>query len=83
MYTGWVKFAPIGSQGITPKGIQNGHYTDDAKLPQGGERLGSLPPGAITVQPCSPKSIYHLANKVRRAPFLGDVNTDGTVPRSD
>ena len=34
------------------------------------------PPGAVVGDPCSPKSIYHLAEKVCPAPFLGYVVTN-------
>ena len=83
MYTGQVTFTPISSQGMASNEIQNGHCVDEAKPPHGGGRLGSLPPSVTMVKPCSPKSIYCLANKVCPALFLGDVGADGALARSD
>ena len=74
MYTGWITFAAIGSQNATSKKeVQTGSSGDERKisLDQGGP--GTPPPGAVTVEPCSPKSVYRLANEVCLVPLSGDV----------
>ncbi|KAF9793429.1 hypothetical protein BJ322DRAFT_1103824 [Thelephora terrestris] len=68
VYTGQIAFAAISStRGVgLSKDVQNGHSEGEPKPMQDPEGLNSpLPPVALTtVQPCSPKSVYFLANKV-------------------
>ncbi|KAF9793441.1 hypothetical protein BJ322DRAFT_1155521 [Thelephora terrestris] len=65
VYTSQINFASISSQGVTSKKeTENDSSEDEKKLPRDHEGLGATPPGAVTVEPCSPKSVYRLANKV-------------------
>ncbi|KAF9793428.1 hypothetical protein BJ322DRAFT_1103822 [Thelephora terrestris] len=67
VYTGQITFAAISSRGVDlSKDDQNGHSEGEPKPLQDPEGLNSpLPPVAFTTfQPCSPKSVYFLANKV-------------------
>ena len=75
MYTGQIAFANLGSQDVTSfeKEAQDGCSQSERTSPQGSEGLGAPCLGAIAVEPCSPKSAYHLANKVRLAPFRKDA----------
>ena len=75
VYTGRIAFAPIGSRNAPSKETQ-GTSEDGQKSSQDRGGPSTTSPGAITVEPCSPKSIYRLANKVRSAPLLGDSETD-------
>ena len=61
VYTGQTAFSAIGSQDPTSEEPQNGPSEDETKRRQDPGGLGGPPP----VGPCSPKSIYHLAKKVR------------------
>jgi len=66
MYTGKITFGSIGSQGVSPsetKGAQDSYSG----------WIGTPPPGAVIAEPCSPKSIYCLAEKVCPALLLGYV----------
>ena len=83
VYTGQVTFSPLVSQGATYKETQKGHSEDEARPPQDREGLGSLPLGSVAAEPCSPKSIYSLANKVCPAPVLDGVDTNSTLYRLD
>ena len=71
MYTGQIVFSNLGSQDVTPSGeeAQDRCSQDEGTSPQYSEGLGTIPPGAIVVGPCSPKSVYRLADKVRLALF--------------
>ena len=60
VYTGQITFAAIGSQDCTLLEPQRGEPT----LPQDHDGPGAPPPDIITGEPCSPKSIYRLANEV-------------------
>ena len=71
MYTGLIKFAAINSHDIT--GVQGGCSDDKKKLPQDSGGPDTLHPDVITVEPCSPKSIYHLAGMVCLAFVVGDA----------
>jgi len=68
-------FSNLGSQDVTPseKEAQDGCSQGEGTSPQDSEGLGTTPPGAIVVEPCSPKSVYCLADKVRLAPFRKDA----------
>jgi hypothetical protein len=66
VYTGQITFAAIGSQG-TSKEAQSGHSGGEPK--QDREGFGVPPPGFIAVEPCPPKAIYCLANKVCLSPL--------------
>ena len=69
MYTGEITFANLSSQDVTPS----------EKSPQDPEGFSTPPPVAVVVEPCSPKSVYSLANKVRLAPLRGDAVTDSPI----
>ena len=74
MYTGRITFANLSSQGVATKvEARDGCYQGEGTSSQDSERLSTTPSGAIVVEPCSPKSVYCLANKVRLAPFRKDV----------
>ena len=66
VYTGQIMFSTFRSQAVASKKTKNGSFEDETKLPQD---PSVTPPGAVTVEPCSPKSVYRLANKVRPASF--------------
>jgi len=71
-YTGRITFGTIGSQGASPfeaEERQDGHSPDTTVDPQDSGRFRIPLSGA---GPCSPKSIYRLAEKVRPA-LLGYV----------
>ena len=83
MYTGQIKSAAIGSQVITvSEEAQNGHSEDEPRPPHNQEGLVAPPPSFIMAEPCSPKSVYCLANKVHPTLLLGDGGTDAHF-RSD
>ena len=67
MYTGQITFANLGSQDVTPSEneVQDGCSQGERLSPQESEGLGVPPPGTVVVEPCSPKSVYRLADKVR------------------
>jgi len=68
MYTGQIAFAAIGSQGVSPLGANE---TQDDCAPQDSGNFSVPSPGAVVIKPCSPKSIYRLAEKVCPVPLLG------------
>ena len=73
VYTDQITFASLSSQAITPsKEVQDGFSQGEVKYPQDSEGLGAPDPGAVVAEPCSPKSVYCLANKVYLAPLLSD-----------
>jgi len=79
VYTGQITFAALGSQGvIAVEEVQDGCSQGETKSPQDPEGFSALPPGVIVVEPCSPKSVYCLADKVRLAPLRSDVATDSS-----
>ena len=79
MYTGQITFATLGSQGVTTvEEVQDGCSQGERKPLHGLEGLGALPPGVIVVEPCSPKSVYYLADKVRLAPPRSDAVTNSS-----
>jgi hypothetical protein len=80
VYTGQIRFAALGSQGVTTKEAQDGCSQDERKSPQDSEELSAPPSGIISVEPCSPKSIYCLADKVCHVPvpLRSDAVTDGS-----
>ena len=82
MYTSQITFANLGSQDIatSEKGeAQDGYSQGERKSPQAPEGLSAPLPTAVVVGPCSPKSVYRLANEVRLAPLLSDVITDSPL----
>ena len=64
VYTGQITFAAISSQGVTPSDPQNGPSGGYLTLPQDRDGPDAPPPDIITGEPCSPKSVYRLANEV-------------------
>jgi len=60
VYTGQITFGAIGLRGVSSE-TKEAH--DDHSLENTG--IGVPPPDAAAVEPCSPKSIYRLAEKVR------------------
>jgi len=82
VYTGQITFATLSSQDVasSEKGeAQDGCSQGERKSPQDPEGLGAPPPAGVVVEPCSPKSVYCLANKVRLAPLRSDVVTDNPL----
>ena len=77
MYTGGITFAAISSQGVTPSNErpQGDHSEDETKPPR--DQDISLP-GIMIAEPCSPKSVYCQANKVRLGFPVGTVVTNGS-----
>jgi len=71
VYIGGITFANLGSQDVTPseKEAQDGCSQGERTSLQDSEGLSAPPPGAVVVEPCSPKSVYCLADKVRLVPF--------------
>jgi hypothetical protein len=80
VYTGQIAFAAISSRSVdlSSKDVQNGHSESEPKPLQDLERLNSslFPVALTTVQPCSPKSVYFLANKVRLTLLLSGGGTN-------
>ena len=74
VYTGQITFAPLSSQDVTPseKEAQDGSQ-GEGKSPQDPEGFS-----AVVVEPCSPKSVYSLATKVRPAPLRSDAIIDSS-----
>jgi hypothetical protein len=79
MYTGGITFAAIRSQGVTPSNEEHrgDHSKDETKLPSDQGAPNIAPPGVVTIDPCSPKSAYCLASKVRPGFPMGIVVTNG------
>jgi hypothetical protein len=69
VYTGRVAWATIRSQDVAPSETesQDGHFQDERNPPQDSGGPVVLSPSDIFFEPCSPKSIYRLADKVRLA----------------
>jgi len=81
VYAGQITFANICSQDVTSeKETRDGCSQDERKPPQDSGGLSTPSPGAVVLDPCSPKSIYCLANKVCLAPLLGDAITNNSFP---
>ena len=80
VYTGQIKFAAIDSQDIPSEEPQNVLSEVEPKPPQDRDGFDAPPPSAIVVDPCSPKSIYKLANKVCLSSPRSDIVTN-TSPR--
>ena len=78
VYTGQITFTAIGSQDVPSKtmGTQDGHSLDGRYTPHDSGGLSVPPPNTVVGNPCSPKSIYRLAEKVCSAPFLEFIVTD-------
>ena len=73
MYTDQITFAALSSQAVAPsEEVQDGCSQGEMKYPQDSEGLGTPHPGAVVAEPCSPKSVYCLTNKVCLTPFLND-----------
>ena len=77
MYTGQITFAALSSQDVTPaeKGGRDGCSQGERKSPRDSEGLSAPSLNAVVIEPCSPKSVYSLANKVRLAPLRRDTVT--------
>ena len=71
MYTSQITFAALSSQDVTSseKEDQDDCSQDERESPQDSEGLSAPSLSAAVIEPCSPKSVYCLANKVRLAPF--------------
>ena len=70
-YAGQITFATLSSQDFTTsekEKAQDG-CSQGERSPQDPEGLSASPPSAVLVEPCSPKSVYCLANEVRLAPL--------------
>ena len=80
MYTGQITFATLSSQNVTPSGKEGGQdgSQGEGKSPQDPEGLSAPPPSAVVIEPCSPKSVYSLATKVRLAPLRSDAIVDSS-----
>ena len=80
VYTGQITFASLSLQDVTPsekEEVQDGSQ-GEGKSPQDSEGLSAPPPSTVVVEPCSPKSVCHLANKVRLAPLRSGAVTDSS-----
>ena len=77
VYTGQITFTAIGSQHVPSKtmGTQDGYSVDERHTPQDSGGLSVPPPDTVVNDPCSPKSIYRLAEKVCPASLLDCVVT--------
>ena len=66
VYTGQITFKALGSQDVTPseKEAQDDCSQGEIQTPH-----DSKGPSAVAVEPCSPRSVYRLANKVHLAPL--------------
>ena len=74
VYTGRIAWNHIRSWDVTSsekKEFQGGHSQIERNFPQDSGRLNVIPPGDIVFEPCSPQSIYSLADKVCLAALLG------------
>ena len=71
VYTGQITFGAIGSQGVSPSEAREARdsYSGGFRAP---------PPSAVVTEPCSPKSIYCLAEKVCPALQVGYVVSNGS-----
>jgi len=81
VYTGQITFATLSSQDVTTsekEEAQDGCSQGEEKSPQDPEGLNASPPTAVVVEPCSPKSVYSLAYKVRLAPLRSYAITDSS-----
>ena len=79
MYTGFITFTTISSR---DKRVLQGDCPDDeTKPPEDSEEPVTLPPDCTILEPCSPKSIYRLAEKVRLASVFGDALTSSSLLR--
>ena len=77
MYTHQITFVALDSQDVTLS-EKDGCSQGERKPPQDSEGLGAPPPGAVAVEPCSPKSAYGLANKVCLPPLRIDAVTNSS-----
>jgi len=79
MYTGRIAFANLSSQDVTPeKEVQDDCSQGERKSPQDSGGLSAASPRAFLIEPCSPKSVYCLAEKVCLAPFRKDRVIDSS-----
>ena len=80
VYTGEIVFADIHIQGAHSSGskeIQGGCSPDNGRDPPQDLKAPKGPPlSAVVVEPCSPKSIYHLTDRVRPTRSLGYAVAD-------
>ena len=75
MYTSRIAFAHLGSQDVTPSGkeTQDCYSQGERTSPRDSEGLSTPPPGVVAIEPCSPKSVYYLADKVRLTSLRKDT----------
>jgi len=79
MYTGRIAFANLSLQDVTPeKEAKDGCSQEDRTSLQDFAGLSAPSPGAVMVEPCSPKSVYCLADKVCLTPFRKDGVIDSS-----
>ena len=79
MYIGRIAFADLGSQGVTTKEeARDGCSQGEGTSPQDSAGPNVPSPGTVVVEPCSPKSVYCLANKVCLAPPRSDAVIDSS-----
>ena len=80
MYTGQIAFANIDSQDVTSPSeeVRDGCPRGERMSSQDYGGLSAPPPGDVVVEPCSPKSVYCLADKVCLAPLRSDVVIDSS-----
>jgi hypothetical protein len=79
VYTGQIAFATLSSQDVTcsEKG-EDDCSQGERESPQYLEGHSAPPPCAFVVGPCSPKSVYCLADKVCLSPLRSDAVADGS-----
>ena len=81
VYIVQVTFSAIGSRDLPSsetKETQEDHSLDERNPSQNSGGFSVLPPGTIIAEPCSPKSIFCQANKVRLARLLDYAVTDSS-----
>ena len=77
MYTGQITFACLASQDVTSKEARDGCSQGERMSLQDPEGINASP-GAVAAEPCSPKSVYCLADKVRLTSLRSDVVIDSS-----
>jgi hypothetical protein len=77
VYTGQIAFTTLNSQDVNPseREAQDDYSQAERESPPGSGCFSASPPGVIVVEPCSPKSVYSLANKVCLSPLRSDAIT--------
>ena len=67
VYTGHIKFAPLGSQGVASpetRETQDDNSPDERNPPQDSRQFGIPLSNVALAGPCSPTSVYYLEEKV-------------------